>query len=97
MYSKFVDTSNEEEIIDAYMNGTPACECGECMQPIGDTDTVRCSTCGSTWDLADYATNGPFSDILSDFIGEEMPQGCLEACDHSAWPKCKISCDLFND
>ena len=97
MYSKIVDTSNEEEIIDAYMNGTPACECGECMQPIGDTDTVRCSTCGSTWDLADYATNGPFSDILSEFIDEEMPQGCFEACDHSAWPKCKISCDLFND
>lgn len=93
----FVDTSNEDDIIDAYMAGTPACECGECMQPIGDSDTVRCPLCGTTWDLVDYATNGPFSDILADFIGGEMPEGCATMCNHSAWPKCKISCDLFND
>lgn len=79
------------------MHGTPACERGECMQPVCDTDTVRCSTCGSTWDLVGYATNGPFPDILADFIGKKMPEECAQMCEHSAWPKCKISYNLFDD
>ena len=92
----FVDISDEEEIINAFIDGTPACECGECMQPIGDSDTVRCPTCGAMWDIIEYATTGPFSDILSEYIEEYQPEGC-KFCGHSAWPKCKTSCGLFDD
>ena len=92
----FIDVDDEEEIIDAYLNGTPACECGELMQPVGDTDTVKCPLCGGTWDLLEYATIGPFSEVLSFLVEDLQPNGCA-GCECSAYPKCKTSCPVYDD
>ena len=93
----FIDITNEDEIIDAYLYERPACDCGTGMLPIGDTDNFHCPSCGAMWDLHEYLYRGPFSKILGPFYTDDyIPEGC-EACGNPAYPKCKTSCNLFDD
>ena len=94
---KYIDITDEDEIENAFFNEEPACECGCCMEPIGDTDTFRCPDCGYTVDINDYAINGPFSDILSVYYADDVPgPGCRD-CGNPAYPLCRTSCPLFDD
>lgn len=93
----FIDITDEYALMSAYLQDRPACDCGTGMLPIGDTDMFRCSFCGAMWDLHDYLYRGPFSKILGPiFTDDYIPEGC-EACGNPAYPKCKTSCNLFDD
>lgn len=95
---KYIDITNDDDIENAFFNGEPACECGACMEPVGDSDTFRCPDCGYTCDIRDYALHGPFSYLLSIYYMESNKRGTgCEACDNPAYPKCKTSCPLFDD
>ena len=72
-------------------------ECGELMKPADDVVLV-CTVCGHSVDIEDYGNEAEYDDYYSSIKDNTLinvPEGCI-ACG-GPYPKCKISCKIFDN
>lgn len=90
-------TENEDEIIQLILRGEAVCECGALMNL--DDDQFVCPNCGKVYDIGEYEDNGPYVDLVDGCIlvdsEPDIPSGCVSC--GAPYPKCKTSCDRFDD
>lgn len=79
-------------------NETYECfECGGSMELV-EGDVLVCTVCRHSVDIEDYGYEDEYDDYyssVSDDDDDDMPEGCL-ACG-GPYPKCTISCNLFDE